>query len=631
MKKHRSVVSILLAVMMVFTFMPTLTFAQTVESGHNWDDGTVTKKASSCADYTLTEFKCWGENVNDDHLDCGASFTEIEWLGHDFGPYYKPNRKNVSADEFLAQVAKQAPDMYEYYANLIYYGQICYMLVPVCKTCGAYDLNYAVAGIEPFGHQPAKGTKACADTFKCKFCGKEIPNFDAADHTYGDPVYKGTYCSAVDISEDVYAGGYSVWTETCTVCGKVHTYSEINATEEEVEHDGLGAPVTPAAGQEAYYVQYEGKYYAPTEVVEPPTCTAEGTAALYCSKDGQLIGTCAIKAKGHDFVTTQIPATCTFPGGTLVICKDCGYEKEYTVGDAAAGHKYKITELAKPSCFADGITIAECEACGELVEVSGDDFDFVDRDAATGKVYFCGFDDELTGDKRIEIADWLKVDHDYGKYEDMTEATCENGVLQAKKCSVCGLYDVHNTVETGQPLGHKFVTTEQAPTCGNDGFSYDVCSVCGDFANYKRGDKPVVGYGTKCTFDKWIVETAATPFKEGTKKLVCSVCGDDGHLTYEGGEFKESGVTRTSIAKTKIAAPKVKAGKKKATVTVKAVEGAVKYQIKVNGKVKKTVTKAGKVTIKKLAGGKKAKFQIVAFDAEGTKAASKTKSVKIKK
>ena len=174
-------------------------------------------------------------------------------------------------------------------------------------------------------------------------------------------------------------------------------------------------------------------------------------------------------------------------------------------------------------------------------------------------------------------------------------------------------------------------TTTQAATCGADGFSYDVCSVCGEFANYVRGDKPVVGYGTKCKFDKWVVETAATPFAEGTKKLVCSVCGDDGHLTYVDGEFKESGVTRTSIAKTKIAAPAVKAGKKKATVTVKAVKDAVKYQIKVNGKVKKTVKKAGKVTIKKLAGGKKAKFQIVAFDAEGTKAASKTKSVKIKK
>ena len=56
-----------------------------------------------------------------------------------------------------------------------------------------------------------------------------------------------------------------------------------------------------------------------------------------------------------------------------------------------------------------------------------------------------------------------------------------------------------------------------------------------------------------------------------------------------------------------------------------------KVKTKVNDKVKKTVTSAKKVTIKKLKGGKKAKFQIVAFNAEGVKAASKVKSVKIKK
>ena len=106
----------------------------------------------------------------------------------------------------------------------------------------------------------------------------------------------------------------------------------------------------------------------------------------------------------------------------------------------------------------------------------------------------------------------------------------------------------------------------------------------------------------------------------GTRAKVCTVCGD------------ELAATKESVAKTTIAAPAVKSLKKKAKVTVKAVAGADKYQILVNGKVSKTVTKAGKFTVKKyVKAGKKNKFQIRAINADGVKATSKAKTVKIKK
>ena len=119
-----------------------------------------------------------------------------------------------------------------------------------------------------------------------------------------------------------------------------------------------------------------------------------------------------------------------------------------------------------------------------------------------------------------------------------------------------------------------------------------------------------------------IEAVAPTVFTEGkTAGVKCAICG----------EILEAPKT---VEKAKYAAPTVKAGKKLATVTVKSTKGAVKYQIsykKVGGKyVTKTVKAGKKVTIKKLAKGKKYTFKAVAINADGVKATSAVKTVKIK-
>ena len=654
MKKHKSVVAILLSVMIVFTFMPTLAFAQTVDDDHNWDTkGTVTKKASTCYDYTLREYKCLGEDVNQDyyyegedkiyyggdHLDCGATYTTIEWDGHNWGTK-KVNTANVTVDEFLAQVAVQDPSQWKTWADKFAEDEVCYVIVPVCKDCGEYDLDGETGvEIEYFNHQETKASaaKPCSKTYECKFCHGVFVRENPADHVFAPESewqLVGTHCSAVDLQNNPNAGGISVYKKTCTVCGEDVLSPDVNHGN--VEHHGIGEPVTPTPAQADrwYYVRVGNAYYEPNEVVTAPTCTRPGTGRLVCADCGTELGTCFIKATGHTMTTVSVDATCTADGFTAKRCTVCNYTNDYVTDKTKLGHDYKVTVLAEPSCAADGITIAECARCHKFENrgfaiISDDDNDLVTN--ASGKLYFTGFNNELKGDKRIEVADYTIKDHDFGKYEDMTEPTCISGTIQARKCAVDGLFDVHHYKEVGQPKGHQFESYTQEPTCGSAGFTYTQCSVCGEYGESKTFGKPVVAHGAKCKFEEWVVETPATPFAKGTEKLVCSVCKDDGHVFLEGGVIKEGNVTRNSIPKTTIAAPKVKAGKKKATVTVKAVEGAVKYQIKVNGKVKKTVTSAKKVTIKKLKGGKKAKFQIVAFNAEGVKAASKVKSVKIKK
>lgn len=166
----------------------------------------------------------------------------------------------------------------------------------------------------------------------------------------------------------------------------------------------------------------------------------------------------------------------------------------------------------------------------------------------------------------------------------------------------------------------KTVTT--APTCTKTGeatykasYKYSTTGII--YTDSKKVVLPKVDH--KATV---IEAVAPTVFTEGkTAGVKCANCG----------EILEA---PKAVAKAKYAAPTVKAGKKLATVTVKSTKGAVKYQIsykKAGGKyVTKTVKAGKKVTIKKLAKGKKYTFKAVAINADGVKATSAVKTVKIK-
>lgn len=665
--KSKRVLTILLSMAIMLSFMPSMVFADSSDgTPHYWQkDASKTIEATCQHDGLLVE-SCPGETFDKDGsgnpvepvvtLPCDAIKTTYMKMLTACEP--KANPIQISKADYLVRLATELGYTEAELKTLAESNTACYVFVKECKYCGKVVPSTA----EWEGHKKPAGTAECAISYVCDFCGQTVYTGKhsgsegeqyISSHNYESKLIGENWCSDGNAPNN----GYYVYEYTCKDCGDTfRTFESMNGS----WSWGPWSGTYPATG-----IKHEKltKF-----VYRAPTCLTAGEYAEKCEVCGATVlhrtngvvdKDWVIPATDHNFLTIDIPATCTARGYKINICQNPGcnafQHKEYTADPL--GHDYVVKVLSEPNCDAPGITQIYCSRCnavgaaeagfadkayakGYIKDVDKDGY-VINKATKDSKLYFVGLTSEYVDSHNkvtkdaIEVANWAKGEHNWGQYESMTAADCTHGGFQAKKCKICGHFDPHTAKQVGDPVGHKWVTVKQEPTCGAKGFTVQRCAVCGEQNGpVIRWGEPKKYYGATCDFSEWVDETEPTPFKKGTQKLICSVCGDDGHLAVVNGEVKELGVTRAYIAKKTIAAPKVKALKKKAKVTVKAVPDAVKYQIVVNGKVVKKNAKAGKTyTIKKkyLKLGKKNKFQIRAYDANGVKATSKAKSVKIKK
>ncbi len=638
--KSKRFLTILLSLAIMLTFMPSMAFAiseGTAEEGHDFtilaDESNVEWTiAPTCTTPGYGVVTCTKSHGG---VPCKATKNvKKAALGHEFGDDIV-----VTAAEFAAQMVKEG--MYTEADAKLWLDnagkQICTGTVHPCKNCGFYLHHYSNSQqkwiMDDFDsfynsrtrtteHVAPAGTKACAATFDCFVCGQ-----------------KGVSNTSFNATTSAEYHGIDLATGNWTLNNNF-----------KVKKDEYKAHTVGNSGNRAVYVT----------VYECKECGLE-------EKTHRMAGSYDITDFEHpSTITDTVAATCETPGYTKTVCADCGYTLA-SQGTPELGHKWS-EETVYPANEAHGdLAYNVCTVCGKIdwdteKEVTAKldhnlvstvyapnscsnctwilvqctncgDYEFVDDENKAikkGSKYYITFDGK---DVEVPFAD--ATGHNWGDKQTIHEATCTEGAEEARVCTVCGAINHNSVREISKPLGHDVEEVVVAPTCGEAGYSYKICNRCN---NYLRLDgnlgktpadfeaakyaptNPVVKLGAKCQYE-WKTLEEATPFKLGTRAKVCTVCNN------------ELAATKESIAKTKIAAPKVKALKKKAKVTVKAVEGAVEYQILVNGKVVKKNAKAGKTyTIKKnLKLGKKNKFQIVAFDADGVKATSKAKSVKIKK
>lgn len=556
MKKRKFFV-VLMSLIMVLTFMPSIVFAD-AGSGHDW------KKTDT------KEYKNFNVEVYECQTDgCTAAYSVVvakPTHQHEF-----TQNKAALTEEELAKFSKAD--------NKTYIGGYAYKC-----ACGE------LADVELIEADP-------------------VP---VCEHkNLGERQLLNWACYNEDANS-----GVKVYGRICADCNEVILETEVG---EGFIHTGLPAEVASTAENA---VAVGDKFYAGTLVVAP-TCTTEGKLEVRCSDCKVLLGEAVVPALGHDFKNAKevvvTPATCEEDGTKAHICNTCGVAGEIYAGDKALGHDYDIVDVAAPTIWAEGVTVAQCNNC--------DEFEVIDAVKDGDKFYFTGFNGELTGDKRIEVRNDAQLEAKWSKdwTEKLADATCETGAIMAKIDSVSGSLDVHNTREVGEPLGHKEVTVTVEPTCTDDGYSYIECEACGLFKDNKH-DRWHTKLDDRCFFDKkpalggahdytWEVTEEATIFGAGSKAYKCTKCGH---------------VEKTEvIAKKAYKAPKVTAVKKAVKVTVAKQTGAVKYKIYVNGKLKKTVKKAKTYKIKAKAG--KAKVKIVAFNSAGQKATSKVKTVTVKK
>ena len=107
--------------------------------------------------------------------------------------------------------------------------------------------------------------------------------------------------------------------------------------------------------------------------------------------------------------------------------------------------------------------------------------------------------------------------HTFGKWQTITEATCEKAGEKKRVCSECG----EEEIETIPAAGHSFKeVVDKDATCKNAGSKHNECSVCGE----KGASETIPATGNH----KWteVVDKEPTCKNDGSKHDECSVCGD---------------------------------------------------------------------------------------------------------
>ncbi len=145
---------------------------------------------------------------------------------------------------------------------------------------------------------------------------------------------------------------------------------------------------------------------------------------------------------------------------------------------AAHEHEFHYLETIKPSCEELGYDRFQCNGCGQL-------------------------------EKRNYTP---SLGHDYDDIE-IREATCKQGGLVLTLCADCGDF-YQTTTATG---AHKYSAVNHNPTCRNVGYTEYICDVCGD--NYINNIKPLISHA----YER--VTKEPTCLDKGYTTSTCTMCG----------------------------------------------------------------------------------------------------------
>ena len=367
--------------------------------------------------------------------------------------------------------------------------------VKTCADCGKKEETPIVAQGHKMGAWTTNGVSCgptgVTQTRECSACDyKEEQTLATTDHNWvilDDTLKLPTTCGekgSVDYK--------------CTICGTTKTVDVLplnNAHDFELDSIVVGKePVACKPGVGLFKCKNCGKTEE-REVVDPstmgahkfetkieavaPTCTTAGSTEGYkCSVCGTVDPArtpATVAALGHDLSTVTVDATCYAAGSKTTTCSRCDYK---TVEEIPTSTAHTVEELEEAStCTKAGAYIKWCTECQIVFE---------------SKVY-------------------EKAKHDYACVT--TDATCTAAGKKVYTCKNCP--DTYEEVIPAK--GHTYVATVVANTCTTEGYTHDVCSVCGDTAN----KRDVVAAAHKLT----AVIVAPTCVEQGYTYDKCSACG----------------------------------------------------------------------------------------------------------
>ena len=480
--------------------------------------------------------------------------------------------------------------------------------VSECKKCG---ITLIGSYVDPLGHnfKEVEGENIAASCVgvgytvsQCENCGlKQYNTSPALGHNWNEE-------ATIDSEATCLKNGQK--SIHCSVCGTIKegTVEVITATGHKLD-DGevLVAQWCNQQGVMIYRCQNEGCGYAETKVSEaldhdmdvvinPATCTEDGSKISTCKRCSTVI-TEVIGKLGHDFYEGEKhPATCTTSGYTEMICRnDCGETYNvYNENEPATGHAWGDWEVTEPSkndapgtmvryCTVEGCVDEDGNPTSETVEIPAGGHSF---DGAVGKTIqestcavngiieyactapghtganACGvvahvakekLPHQIVTDYHIpkdctELAtiktyckvcdevfqniEYQKEAHNFGPWQIKREVTCGKDGINIRFCTVCGSSEEMTVSRTGE---HRYTTTPHNPTCVDQGFTVYGCIGCG--ATFLDNFVPALGH----LYGEW-TDVAETCTKSGGRQRVCERIKEDGsvcgHIEFEADESR---------------------------------------------------------------------------------------------
>ena len=346
MKQLKTVLSLLLALLLVLAAAPTATFAEPSADGcdkaddgrHVWKESD--RKAPTCADPGYVQWTC---------AACGVTVTEeIPALGHS-----------------PVDVLGIAPTCTE---DGLTSGQIC----SVCRQVLVAQEIIPATGhtvIIASGREATCTEDGLTDGQTCSVCGAVIKAQETIPATGHTPeVVPGT---AATCTED----GLTECSK-CSVCGEVlvaqeiipatgHTVIIVSGREATDTEDGLTDGQTCSVCGAVIKAQETIHTWSDWTVKEAPTCTEDGAEIRTCSACGAE-ETRTIDAYGHRFGDwiTDTPATCIRKELQYRKCGRCGVTQWRSEGELS-DHSWDagvVTTL--PKGFVPGEKTFTCMVCG---------------------------------------------------------------------------------------------------------------------------------------------------------------------------------------------------------------------------------------------------------------------------
>ncbi|MBR3817403.1 MAG: hypothetical protein IKJ27_11835 [Clostridia bacterium] len=248
-----------------------------------------------------------------------------------------------------------------------------------------------------------------------------------------------------------------------------------------------------------------GSVYEGWEITALPTCIDEGQAKTVCTVCGEAEKTAVLDAHSYSFVENKELSKapdCIRTGECYVFCGECNANYVLTVPVDEDAHVIRYRTVTEATCTAEGTEQAYCiwhdDYEGEIRPVAKKEHSFTDykfdnnatctKDGTkTAKCDYCDETDTViaVGTKRECVTKWFFAEG----------VTCKTGGKVILDCIYPDCEKTYGEIKYINAGQHpNLIRYTVAPTCTQNGYTYEECPDCKLLTTVSGSEKPSTGH-----------------------------------------------------------------------------------------------------------------------------------------